>query len=113
MVDREATLIVYYEPKGLPFIFNILVSSKHVTLTARVLINAISGHSMTIVGLEHYTNGSRSLLVFDPSYSPCPGIRDLVGVKKIGSKANIRALLQLHRRGTNYLHKYREFELLT
>ncbi|KAF8457980.1 hypothetical protein BGX38DRAFT_1154818 [Terfezia claveryi] len=50
---------------------------------------------------------------FDPSYSPCPGIRDLVGVSKIGSKANVHALLRLHRRGDNYLYKYREFELLT
>ncbi|RPB19709.1 DUF1671-domain-containing protein [Terfezia boudieri ATCC MYA-4762] len=72
-----------------------------------------AGHSMTIVGLELHTNGSRSLLVFDPSYSPCPGIRDLVGVSKIGSKANVHALLRLHRRGDNYLYKYREFELLT
>lgn len=72
-----------------------------------------TGHSMTIVGLELHTNGSRSLLVFDPSYSPCPGIRDLVGVTKIGSKANMHALLRLHRRGDNYLYKYREFELLT
>jgi len=68
---------------------------------------------MTIVGLELHTNGSRSLLVFDPSYSPCPGIRDLVGVTKIGSKVNVHALLKLHRRGDNYLFKYREFELLT
>ena len=68
---------------------------------------------MTIIGLEKYTNGARSLLVFDPSYSPCPGIRDLVGMKRIGSRANIRALLQLHRRGTPYLYKYPEFELLT
>jgi len=71
-----------------------------------------AGHSMTIIGLELYKDGSRGLLVFDPSFSPSPGIRDLVGAKRIGSKANIWALLKLHRRGTQYLGKYKEFELL-
>ncbi len=28
------------------------------------------GHSMTIIGLEIRTNGSRNLLVFDPAYQP-------------------------------------------
>lgn len=67
---------------------------------------------MTIVGLELHQDGSRALLVFDPSFFPSPGIRDLVGAKRIGSKANVDALLKLHRRGTAYLAKYKEYELL-
>ena len=68
---------------------------------------------MTIVGLEVYQDGNRALLVFDPSFSPSPGIRDLVGAKRISSKIDGTPLMKLHRRGAQYLKKYKEFELLT
>ncbi|KAK5105885.1 hypothetical protein LTR62_001944 [Meristemomyces frigidus] len=36
------------------------------------------GHSMTIVGLERRVDGSRSLLVFDPSFDTLAGMRSLL-----------------------------------
>lgn len=102
----------YYKRAGLQSTSSMLVC-RIIHLPGSAANKPRAGHSMTIVGLELHTNGSRSLLVFDPSYSPCPGIRDLVGVSKIGSRANVHALLRLHRRGDSYLYKYREFELLT
>ncbi|KAG9952377.1 DUF1671-domain-containing protein, partial [Aureobasidium melanogenum] len=73
------------------------------------------GHSMTIVGIERYSNGSRSLLVFDPSFEPPKQLADLV---TRSSSATIPAkiasrLLRPYRRGAVQLARYDEFEILT
>ena len=81
-----------------------------VMLKARI---PIIGHSMTIIGLEFHNNGSKNILVFDPSFSPSPGIKKLIDAKHISSKLDIKPLMKLHRRGEPYLAKYTEFEILT
>lgn len=70
---------------------------------------------MTIVGIERYSNGSRSLLVFDPSFEPPKQLADLV---TRSSSATIPAkiasrLLRPYRRGAVQLARYDEFEILT
>lgn len=71
-----------------------------------------SGHSMTIIGLERWNDGSASLLVFDPFFSPSDAMRKLAGVRKLDSKINPREMLKLYRRKMPYLMKYREFEIM-
>lgn len=90
------------------------------------------GHSLTIVGLEQRSSGSLKLLVFDPMFRDPEGVLRLVGrVGRHGSAREDRnnnnsnnrtrspiihrspdSVLKLYRRGSNYLRKYHEFELL-
>lgn len=69
-----------------------------------------AGHSMTIIGFERLQNGQANLLVFDPMFRDNSAITRLVG-KKFESRAP-DILLKPYRRGSKYLGKYREFELL-
>lgn len=69
------------------------------------------GHSMTIVGLEARTDGSVNLIVFDPMFSPSSAIKQLIGSTSIGIRHPER-LLKAHRRGEDYLSKYKDFEIL-
>ena len=71
-----------------------------------------SGHSMTIVGLERWRDGSRSLLVFDPFFSPGDTIRSLAGTRRVSSRLRPDALLKVYRRKIHYLAKYKEFEVI-
>ncbi|KAH0365158.1 DUF1671-domain-containing protein, partial [Aureobasidium melanogenum] len=73
------------------------------------------GHSMTIIGIERYSNGSRSLLVFDPSFEPPKQLADMVtGSSSAAIPAKIASrLLRSYRRGALQLAKYDEFEILT
>ncbi|KAI1765567.1 DUF1671-domain-containing protein [Hypoxylon sp. FL1150] len=69
------------------------------------------GHSMTIIGIEKKTKGSRCLLVFDPTYSDPSGI-----VRHVGRKHTFKdpsKKLDIYRRGPHYLGRYKEFEILT
>lgn len=73
------------------------------------------GHSMTIIGLERFKDGSRNLLVFDPSFGPSQALRGLL-VRP--SSATVPAktaegLLKSYRRATAQLARYDEFEILT
>ncbi|KAL8707849.1 MAG: hypothetical protein Q9220_007203 [cf. Caloplaca sp. 1 TL-2023] len=74
------------------------------------LAKADQGHSLTVVGLEVRRNGSRNLLVFDPSFKPSPGIRRLVG--STFRTSDPEKLLKAYRRGDGYLGKHSNFELL-
>ncbi|KAK1770663.1 DUF1671-domain-containing protein [Phialemonium atrogriseum] len=69
-----------------------------------------AGHSMTIVGFEKEKNGSKNLLVFDPMFCDASGIVKLVG-KKFEHRFPDMAL-KPYRRGSKYLKKFREFEVL-
>lgn len=81
------------------------------------------GHSMTIIGFERHLNGSRNLLVFDPMFHDAPNVSKLVGEslepaenfvagggRRRGEEAG--QMLKAYRRGTKYLRRYNEFEIL-
>ncbi|KAI0873588.1 peptidase family C78-domain-containing protein [Hypoxylon argillaceum] len=83
------------------------------------------GHSLTIVGLEQRTSGSLKLLVFDPMFHDPESILRLArradhhsdargdrNKGRIPIHRNPESALKLYRRGSNYLKKYHEFELL-
>lgn len=69
-----------------------------------------AGHSMTIVGIEKQRDGSVNLLVFDPMFRDSSVILERVG-QKFTYKHPDHAL-KAYRRGSKYLRRYREFELL-
>jgi hypothetical protein len=65
---------------------------------------------MTIVGLERLEGGGRNLLVFDPMFHDPSSITRLVGRDFTHRFPDM--MLKPYRRGSKYLKKYREFELL-
>ncbi|KAF5879623.1 putative peptidase family c78 protein [Botrytis fragariae] len=68
------------------------------------------GHSMTIIGFEKLTDGTKNLLVFDPMFHDSSKV-----VKLVGGPARSKHpsdLLKAYRRGNKYLKRYNEFELL-
>ncbi|KAG9662769.1 DUF1671-domain-containing protein, partial [Aureobasidium melanogenum] len=73
------------------------------------------GHSMTIIGIERYSNGNRSLLVFDPSFEPPKQLADMVtGSPTAAISAKVASrLLRSYKRGAPQLARYDEFEILT
>lgn len=74
------------------------------------------GHSLTIVGLECYKDGTRNLLVFDPGFGPSRDIRRFIGKQKLYklvSNRDVQFLLRTYRRTSKQLAKYRTFEVLT
>lgn len=71
-----------------------------------------SGHSMTIVGIEKTLDGMRSLLVFDPFFTPSLPMRDLIEMRPLKGRLDSEMLLRAYRRGMRYLQKYKEFELI-
>lgn len=71
-----------------------------------------SGHSMTIVGIEKTLDGMRNLLVFDPFFTPSAPMKNLIGMRQLKGRLDSQMLLKAHRRGINYLQKYKEFELI-
>ncbi|KAK6534758.1 hypothetical protein TWF281_006059 [Arthrobotrys megalospora] len=70
------------------------------------------GHSMTIVGIEQYKDGTLCFLCFDPMFSPSQNIRKLVGDKRIRSNIAHGKLLKSFRRGGQYLKRYSIFEMV-
>jgi hypothetical protein len=70
---------------------------------------------MTIIGFERCKDGTRSLLVFDPSFGPMKQLVDLA----TGSTATVMTtntadrLLRHYRRSESQLRTYDEFEILT
>ncbi|SPQ21693.1 fa9a5c6c-dce3-4cae-b8b9-54acbdfda4b4 [Thermothielavioides terrestris] len=69
-----------------------------------------AGHSLTIIGFEKLKNGSKQLLVFDPSFHDSSSILRLVGKTFVHPLPDLA--LRQYRRGNRYLKAYREFELL-
>jgi hypothetical protein len=68
------------------------------------------GHSMTIVGLERLTNGSRNLLVFDSSFATSKPLRKLLDGRD--AHASPEDLLKVYRRSNHSLTRWSEFEIL-
>ncbi len=68
------------------------------------------GHSMTIIGLEIRTNGSRNLLVFDPAYQPSIGMKYLLSENLEIPKPGW--ILGRYRPGARQLRKLEGFEAL-
>lgn len=71
-----------------------------------------SGHSVAIVGLGRWRDGSRSPLVFDPFFSPGDTIRNLAGACRLNSRLRPGAQFKVYRRKMHYLAKYKEFEVI-
>ncbi|KAF3002801.1 hypothetical protein E8E14_002913 [Neopestalotiopsis sp. 37M] len=69
------------------------------------------GHSMTIVGFEKKTNGSKQLIVFDPMFHDSDAVMKLRGMRH-SRTSSVNSLLKQYRRGSRYLGKYTEFEIL-
>lgn len=72
--------------------------------------NPGTGHSLTIIGFEQLKNGSKHLLVFDPSFHDSSAVTRLIGKTFVHPMSDMP--LKQYRRGTRYLKAYREFELL-
>ena len=69
------------------------------------------GHSLTIVGMEVHQDHSLNLVVFDPMFKPSAGLLRLINSSSF-HVANPDRLLRAHRRGTSYLEKFKDFEIL-
>ncbi|KAF4412239.1 Ubiquitin carboxyl-terminal hydrolase ZUFSP [Colletotrichum fructicola Nara gc5] len=69
-----------------------------------------AGHSLTIVGFERQKNGPSNLLVFDPMFRDPPALAQLIGQTFKHRSAD--ESLKPYRRGSKYLRRYREFEIL-
>ncbi|ESZ99444.1 hypothetical protein SBOR_0206 [Sclerotinia borealis F-4128] len=68
------------------------------------------GHSMTIIGFEKQTDGTKNILVFDPMFHDASKV-----VKFVDGPVRHKHpgdLLKAYRRGNKYLKRYNEFELL-
>lgn len=73
-----------------------------------------SGHSMTIIGCSRHTDGTATLLVFDPFFTPATPMKRHAGFRSLaGRRLDPPTLLKAYRRGMDYLRKYKEFELIT
>lgn len=68
------------------------------------------GHSMTIIGFEITKKGTANLLVFDPMFKTSPAIRRLA--QHYATPSDLGRILKAHRRGTSYLQKYKDFEVV-
>jgi hypothetical protein len=71
----------------------------------------VVGHSMTIVGFERKVDGSKNIMVFDPTSPDSSNVTQLIDLKKFTLKQP-EDVLRAYRRGVKYLKKYNEFELL-
>ncbi|TVY85181.1 Zinc finger with UFM1-specific peptidase domain protein [Lachnellula suecica] len=67
-------------------------------------------HSMTIVGCEKRSDGSKNLIVFDPSFHDATPITKLIGQNF--THKSPADLLRAYRRATHYLKRYNAFEIL-
>jgi len=66
---------------------------------------------MTIVGFEMKNDGTKNLIVFDPMFHDAANVMRLVDAPPFVMKAP-GDMLKAYRRGTKYLKRYREFEVL-
>lgn len=63
-----------------------------------------------MIGFERLKNGSKNLIVFDPSFHDSSSILRLVGKTFVHPTPDLA--LRPYRRGNKYLRMYREFEVL-
>jgi zinc finger-containing ubiquitin peptidase 1 len=68
------------------------------------------GHSMTIVGIERMADGSRNLLLFDPSYGTSGAMDRVLAGKKVSVTAG--QLMRPYRRSEHGLSRWDEFEII-
>ncbi|KAK0626678.1 peptidase family C78-domain-containing protein [Immersiella caudata] len=68
-------------------------------------------HSMTIIGFEKLRSGAKNLIVFDPMFHDATNIIKLIGRKFEYTFPDMA--LKSYRRGSKYLRRYREFEVLS
>lgn len=73
-------------------------------------------HSLTIVGFEIRTDGSRNLLVFDPAFRPSNTMNDAVkrdGRGTVSDDKSLGRLLRPYRHGQQQLQSHSGFETLS
>lgn len=86
----------------------------HMTLLPPIYLQQ-PGHSLTIVGLERRKDGSRNLIVLDPSFGPSATVQELAMNKRPRSFWNeqtVERMLKPYRRGEVQLGKFDSFETL-
>ena len=70
-------------------------------------------HSMTIIGIEKFKDGSRGLLVFDPAYSPPKRMLKMLDMSSATSTVAVSTpFIKPYQRGKKYLQRYHAFETL-
>lgn len=70
-----------------------------------------SGHSRTIVGIEHLKSGKINFLLFDPSKSPSSKIKDMA--RGVVAKKNLSPeILKPYRVSLEDLAKKKEYQIL-
>lgn len=88
--------------------------SSHITSLPPIYFQRF-GHSMTVVGLERKHDGSRNLLVFDPSFATSEAMRRLVdgrGRERGRTTVDVEVLLKAYRRSDVSLSRWDEFEVV-
>ena len=70
-----------------------------------------SGHSRTIVGVEHLKSGKINLLLFDPSKSPSSKVKEYAQ-GKIGKKNLSGEVLKPFRVAADDIAKKKEYQIL-
>ena len=83
--------------------------NSHITQLAPMYFQR-SGHSMTIIGLERKKDGSRNLLLYDPSFGTSDGMNRLLAARRM--TAAPEALLKAYRKSDHTLARWNEFELI-
>ncbi|KAK5723045.1 hypothetical protein LTR17_014006 [Elasticomyces elasticus] len=83
--------------------------TSHITQLAPIYFQRL-GHSMTIVGLQRNKDGSRELLLFDPSFETSGAMQTLLAGKR--SRAKLENLLKPYRRSDQSLARWEEFEIV-
>ncbi|KAH9827337.1 Peptidase family C78 [Teratosphaeria destructans] len=83
--------------------------TSHVTKLAPIYLQR-RGHSMTVVGIERKDDGSRNLIVFDPSFETSQSVKNLIDGRK--TTAKVENLLKPYRRSDASLARWNEFEVL-
>lgn len=78
----------------------------------KLTLGVIGGHSVTIVGMERQQDNQVCLLVFDPSRGDSGSMKRLIGKVVDRGMPKASKLLEPYRRGTKYLSKHDEFEIL-
>ena len=83
--------------------------TSHITLLPPVYFQRF-GHSMTIVGLERKRDGSRNLIMFDPSFATSAPMGRLLAGRQ--AHALPETLLKPYRRSDHGLSRWEEFEII-
>jgi Peptidase family C78 len=71
-----------------------------------------SGHSRTIVGIEHLKSGKINLLIFDPSHKPSQAIKQYVYGDLRQKKDTADSILKPYRVSLEEIAKKKEYQIL-